>query len=449
MAQLIQFPCPVCASILRLPFESGGRRGPCPSCGHDIVAPDPLRGTPAHLPAVHVPQVVPVQEFRPFQESIPLVPPAARVEVPDFEPFANEPPSRHEAEEITLPAKPPSESPAPSTATEPAPPVEQVPTASCPHRAMFLPAMVLTAVISLLAGYLAGSRPRPAAANPPPSTEAAPAIKVEKSEPAPAPPATLGDSSAAAKTEPILVKPAAPVAEPVAEPVKPKEEPKPEPAPPAAPQKTSAMAEAALKAFLEAPDWSTRAAHVLFPDKVRAAMEAYSRTQPDGPTAFESLSVENSYTDKQSGSTLFIFKVVTPNLPSGFPVAVSETRNGWNVDWQTFVEFRDDHFKKFADGPPGKSGRFHLITTTPPAERAASTENEHFAPILLDPPMPGRQRMAYVRKSTDLHAKLKAATANGAIFTPVLEVAKRETPDRRSYLEIVSIAATDWLPVEP
>lgn len=442
MAQLIQFPCPFCASTLRLPFESGGRRGPCPSCGHDIVAPDPLRGVPAHLPAVHHAPAVPIQEFRPFQESMPLVPPAPQLDRQNDEPFAGVPIIRQEAEEITLPATPKTESPVPSTAPEPAAPVELVAAAPCPHRMMFLPALVLTAVISMLAGYLAGSRPKPA-----PQVE--PVIKVEKSEPAPVPPATLGDSAAATKTEPILVKPAAPVAEPVEPKEEPKEEPKPEPVPPAPPQKASAMAEAALKAFLEAPDWSTRAAHVLFPEKVRAVMEAYSRTRPDGPTPFDSLSVENSYTDKQSGSTLFIFKVTTPNLPSGFPVAVSETRDGWNVDWQTFVEFRDDHFKTFADGPPGKTGRFHLITTSPPAERAASTENDHFASILLDPPMPGRQRMAYVRKSTELHAKLKAATANGAIFTPVLEVAKRETPDRRSYLEIVSITATDWLPVEP
>ncbi len=451
MAQVIQFPCPVCASTLRLPFELGGRRGPCPSCGHEIVAPDPLRGIPAHLPAPPQEQVPVVREFRPFQESLPMVPPPARVEAPTYEPFASDAPAM-DADARAIEVDVPAAESVPSTPILQAPQSEAG--AACPHRAAFLPALILTAVISLAAGYLAGSRPGLGPARIVPAEPSSPQPAAKSPDSVPSVVDSNRPAAASAPVQaPVLVKPAIQSPEvpaaPHAEPVPPKEEPKPVPAPAAEPKKASAMAEAALRAFLEAPDWSTRAAHVLFPEKLRAAMEAYSRNAPDGPTPFVSLSVENSYTDKQSGSTLFIFKVVTESLPTGFPVAVSETRNGWNVDWKTFVEFRDDHFRKFADGPADKTGRFHLIASAPPADRAAGTENEHFSSILLDPPLPGRQRMAYVRKSTELHTKLKAATAEGAIFTPVLELAKRSTPDGRSYLEVVSIAATDWLPTEP
>lgn len=381
-----------------------------------------------------------------------MVPPMARSESPAFEPFALEPPVPE--------AHPPLEEPELVAAVAPASPTPAAvpaptPSASCPHRAAFLPALVLTAVISLLAGYLAGSRPggfAPREADAGGKSQAAPAATKPESTIAAQPPVSP-DAAPSPIQEPVLVKPAIQpepaTPPPVVKTTPPKEEIQPEPSPAEEPKKASAMAEAALRAFLEAPDWSTRAAHVLYPEKVRAAMEAYSRGVQDGPTPFVSLSVENSYTDKQTGSTLFIFKVVTESIPSGFPVAVSETRNGWNVDWKTFVEFRDDHFRKFADGPPDKTARFHLIASAPPADRAAGAENEHFSPILLDPPVPGRQRLAYVRKSTDVHAKLKAATAGGAIFTPVLEVAKRSAPDGRSYLEVLSIAATDWLPAEP
>ncbi len=283
------------------------------------------------------------------------------------------------------------------------------------QRTILLLSILLTAVLCLVAGYLIGAR----------SHQPAPSLAPARTLPPP----------------PVV---------PVVETPAPKVEPTPEPPPPPketpTPVKASAAAEAALKAFLDAPDWSSRAAHVLAPETTRAAMEANSRMVPDGPTPYQSISIQNSYTDKTTGNTLFIYQVVTTTHPTGIPVAVVETDNGWQVDWQTFVEFRDNQFQDFADGPVDETRRFHLIVSAPPAPRAANTENEHFSSFLLDPPFPGHQQIAYVRKTSEIHATLMAATENGAIFTPVLEVVKRKTPDDKSYLEITNIIAHDWLP---
>lgn len=290
---------------------------------------------------------------------------------------------------------------------------------------VFVLSLLLTAVVCLVVGYFVGLRSNWLVAN-------TPFPKLEIPQPDPEPP-----------TKTVLVKPPASDLPTTSPPPPP---PAPEIPPAAENIKASAMAEAALKAFLEAPDWTTRNAHVLLAEKMRAAMQAYSLESNDGPTPYESISVENSYTDKDSGSTLFIFKVTTKQHPQGFPVAVAETSSGWQVDWESFIEFRDDLFKSFVEGPAGKTGRFHLIVTAPPQARAANTENEHFSSFLLDPPLPGRQRMAYVKKTSEIHDRLKQMTSNG-IFTPVLEVAKRTTPDGKSYLEITRIIAEDWLPV--
>jgi hypothetical protein len=299
---------------------------------------------------------------------------------------------------------------------------------------VFVLSLLLTAVICLVTGYMVGVRSDWLVANTPfPKLEAIP-------EPVEAPTKTVLVKPPV--SEPELTPPVQPSVEPVPEPETPPiSEPQPEPA------KASAMAESALKAFLDAPDWTTRSAYVLLPEKVRTTMEAYSRTAADGPTSYKSVSVENSYTDRKTGNTLFIFKVVTNQHPSGFPAAVSETSSGWLVDWESFIEFRDDQFKAFADGPADRTGRFHLIVSSPPPSRAANTENEHFSSFLLDPPIPDRQRMAYVKKSADIHARLREMTASG-IFTPVLEVAKRKTPDGKTYLEITAIIAEDWLPAK-
>jgi hypothetical protein len=214
-----------------------------------------------------------------------------------------------------------------------------------------------------------------------------------------------------------------------------------------APVKASAAAEATLRAFLEAPDWAARSAYVLHPEQSRTAMESYSQLHPDGPTRFNSITLQHGEIDPQSGSTLFIFQVDIDAKPNGIPVVVVETPQGWLVDWAAFVEFRDDWFASFAEGPAGKSGRFHVVVS-PNAGTSEDgwTENEHFESYLLQTPTPGSGRIAYIAKTSPLAAELATATDAGRIFTPVLELKKVESPDGRTYLEITKILATDWRP---
>lgn len=367
MADVIQFNCPACGITLRLPLQMAAFEGPCPSCSRTIVAPDPHHDTAAYEPA-------------------PSPPPQPEVEPPQ---------------------RPPSTPPQPFSSRQ---------------RGVLVLAILLTAVVSLLAGTILGARSNRLPARIPFLTMTSEKPESSRSSLHPKPPQPQEPA--------VEIMP-----ESVVMPEKKTES-----------TKASAVAESALKAFLEAPDWATRSSYVLAPDKVRTAMESYSHQAPDGPTPFKSIAIQNSYLDKHSGYTLFIFQVVTEQHPTGIPVAVTESSTGWVVDWLTFIEFRDDLFKSFADGPANQNGRFHLLVSAPPSPRTASTENEHFVSFLLDPPLPDRQRIAYVRKNSGILATLSAATSSGAVFTPVLEVAKRNTADGKSYLEIVSILAHDWLP---
>ena len=415
MAEVIQFHCPACGTMLRLPLELAAQKGPCPECDREIIAPDPYRGIGA-LEAPAAVAFAPPEALPAFADSPPLVPRELEIMVHSAPPEEKETPVIPE----TIPAAPENKVPAGS-----------------PKTTLVL-SCLLSFAVALAMGYALGVRTYSHFTSSPPTAPVIPPVKeiepiapVEPPPPAPAPePAPVPEKPAIEETKAEIPKP-----EP------PKEAPKPE-----APVKASAAAEASLRAFLEAPDWATRNAHVLFPEAVRSAMEAYSHVAPDGPTPFKSIAVKQSQTDDKTGNTLFIFQVDTEAVPTGIPVAVAETPKGWLVDWQTFVEFRDDLFKKFADGPAGQKQRFHLIVSTPPPARAAKTENENFASFLLDPPLPGRQQIAFVLKNSEAYQICQAATDAGGIFTPVLEVTKLNTPEGQGYLQILEISATDWIP---
>lgn len=305
--------------------------------------------------------------------------------------------------------------------------------------------LLLSSMLALLAGFVLGydwhrrthSQAPPPASTLTPESTAPPILEavVEPDKPIPSP----------EQIEPIPIKVKPFIEQPVEDSAV---DPKPEPAPEPEPEKISAAAEATLHAFLGAPDWAARSAYVLFPDKVRPAMEAYSRVVPDGPTPFKSISVQHSHLDEKTGYTLFVFFVKTEKFPDGIPVAVQETQMGWLIDWQAFVEFRDEHFQKFVTGPIHQTGRFHLIVNRPTPERAAKNDNQHFSSLSVRSPMSPTQQIAYVAKTTEAFATIEAATENGTPLSAVLEITKRNTKEGKTYLEVVNLIATDWLPSE-
>ncbi len=419
---------------LRLPLALAGQQGPCPGCHGEIVAPDPHRGVGAK-PAEAPPPPPEPEPFKPFAESPPLVLREQEDPVKLPEPVVQRPVRAIED------APPPREVPAPVLR----------PAAASSQLQVGILACVLSALLGLVIGYAMGARsvkaapvspaishvetpvaPSPVAAidvTPPPDKPVAEAV-VElappKLEPAPE-----------VDSVPLAIEPVPPVPEPLPE--------EPNVAPPEAP-KISAAAEASLRAFLDAPDWASRSAHVLSPESVKNAMEAYSHVAPDGQTPFKSIVVKDSHIDPKDGSTLFLFFVMTEKFPDGLPVALKETLDGWLVDWATFVEFRDSLFEKFADGPPAKAGVFHLVITKPDANRAASTENANFASFLLQSPMSTKTQLAFVNKNSELFDTIQAATEGGRLFSPVVEVAKRKTAGGKPYLEVEKIVSNDWFP---
>jgi hypothetical protein len=400
MPDLLQFFCPACGASLKVPASMAGISGPCPCCRREIAAPGPSE----------------------IRQTLTISPPPRE---PEFRPLAATT-TDSQGEETSTPkvAPPPPESAPPKSPVDaPDHPESRFAISSpkTPHRAVLVLSILLTAVLGLLAGYVIGARSHWLVSRiaPPVVRPATPPVNL----PPPEPPA---------KTVIAIA--------PVDEPTEPAPVPKPNPV------NASAAAEAALKAFFDAPDWTTRSSCVLNPAKVRTAMEIHSRIGPDGPISWKSLSLSNSHTDTVSGNTTFIFKAVTERHPTGIPVAIVETPSGWLVDWESFVEFHDDLFKRFVDGPADQTAQFHLIASQPPADRAARTENEHFVSFLLDPPLPERQQLAYVKKGSGAQIQLSEATASGSPFTPVLELARKTSPDGKNYLEILAVKADNWLP---
>ena len=224
----------------------------------------------------------------------------------------------------------------------------------------------------------------------------------------------------------------------------------PMPAPPP-PEPAKLDADATLKAFLEAPDWRERAKHVLVPDQVRELIEKHAAQAGDGPIPVTAVHLD----DLQAAN--YLYKVKTVELPDGFPVALIATDEGPKVDWEAFVGFHDDHFRKFAEGPVGRSGIFQLLVKPDPSE---NEEGAHFQRFRLGVPMPDREQLAWMKKDAVGLAKLRAVFQGGPSLDKatvdkmvegqgvpvVLALEKKETNDGKAFIEITDYVAFGWGP---
>lgn len=334
----------------------------------------------------------------------------------------------------------PQREPAAPVATSPAGPVKLV-------RTVWILSCAVAALAGLVTGYLLGLRgPRPPAAEnqqqkvQPQQVPATPPNRLEAPTPEPQPAEPEPD------TPPVAPPPVTPP--PVEPALPPDQSATPSPAEEEVPLKVIPAPEAALKAFLAAPDWKSRALHVLQPAETAPKMEAYHASTPDGPTAYTSLRADASHDDGEKNARLLTYLIVTEALPDGFPVALVETPEGWKIDWETFVEFRDDHFGRFAAGQGGETGAFHVLVRNTHYFGEAFAGSDQLTAFRLDPPLPDRNHYAFVPTGSELHKTLAGVTEWGRPFAPVLQLVRKQHGDRKFHLEIEAILAPNWRPRE-
>ena len=377
----------------------------CPACGAILTVPAAAAGIQGPCPKCWQEIVSPDPE-RGLPARLPGLPPG-----PPAEPF---PAPAVAASEDT----PAADSPAPTTRV-----AATSPPAPAPRRRGWALPTLLSALLFSGVGYFLGKGQR----------EAAPIL------PSPAP-----------KIPPTPRNPPLPAPAPTPAPATDPAAPTPPPAP--APDAIEAPdTEGALRDFLEAPDWQSRGRSVLSPDRVLAAMEKHADAHGDGPIATTSVTLL-----EVSGAN-HIFKVCTPTIPAGFPVAVTLTDEGPMIDWESFIGFHDDHFRKFLEGAEGATGTFDLLVR--PEPQTAEDASAHFLRYRLSVPMPDREVIAWIRKDSDVLAKLRAIFGGSGGLDPgtitrlgetgvplTLKLAKRRTNDDRTFIEIEGFVALGWAP---
>lgn len=115
----------------------------------------------------------------------------------------------------------------------------------------------------------------------------------------------------------------------------------------------------ALRKFLEVPTWSERAAYVKKPDVMKPLMEKYAAVSGDGPIVVSSINFIERFTKEKDAYCTF--EVSGGFLPHPVLAIVEQPANGpAQVDWESFVEFKDDLLLKFLESNGGPNQKFRV-----------------------------------------------------------------------------------------
>ena len=172
-----------------------------------------------------------------------------------------------------------------------------------------------------------------------------------KSNPEPPPPATK-------PTVPKPVQPKQQAASPAAEATlssQPGELPKYKLVPPECKQAINGLLQ-----FLNAKNWEERLKHCQIKERIEPKVKAYYSTHPDGPVEVDEIQYLRHDEDTPPAKGLHaVFVLSSRSWAHPLPVMVRATKDFAQVDWLTFIEFKDDLLEKFLANYTDLPGQFH------------------------------------------------------------------------------------------
>lgn len=204
----------------------------------------------------------------------------------------------------------------------------------------------------------------------------------------------------------------------------------------------------ALLNFLKAETLEERLKYTLAAPVMKPYMQQYYAAQPSGPVAVDSIGLVRLDSNPQVGNgTHALFGVESRAWEYPVPVMLEETDKGFQVDWLSFVEFKDRLLERFFEGYQEGAARFHVgITRTHYFEdKVPNTANKDAFRVSPAPPNPFVTTV-FVEKDSQLGRELKERIPWGAHVWAIAELEWVKLGSQQ-WVQLVGVPQLNWYSV--
>ena len=200
----------------------------------------------------------------------------------------------------------------------------------------------------------------------------------------------------------------------------------------------------ALKSFLAAPDWKTRAKYVQTPDKLKSTMEQYYQQNPSPAISVGQIQLlRHDKNPNTGGGPHCVFQIAGGELKQPIPVMVEQEENDWKVDWLTFTEFKDELLQKFLSEYQDEPRRFHVMM-----RRTHYFDNDVPSPDMacyeVQPPMPGFSEYVFVPVHSRLIGELDRSFGWGVAKSAAIVELQWRKLDNHQWVELTAVPQYNW-----
>lgn len=218
------------------------------------------------------------------------------------------------------------------------------------------------------------------------------------------------------------------------------------------PEEGKAAAEALLK-FLSAKDFKERLRYTLGATSMKPLMDRYYQAQPSGPIQVDAIGLVRLDPKPQmgGGGAHAVFGVESRAWEYPVPVMLEEGKDGFQVDWLSFVEFKDRILEKFFETYQEGPARFHVILTRVHdfEGKVPNSENKDAFHLRPAPPNPYLNTV-FAEKDSQMGRELKDRIPWGAQVWAIVDLEWVKLGSQQ-WVQLVGVPQLNWysVPIEP
>lgn len=213
------------------------------------------------------------------------------------------------------------------------------------------------------------------------------------------------------------------------------------------PEEAKPAAEALMK-FLTARSLDERIALSLAADTMRPLMERYYEHQPAGPVHVDAVGlVRFDPKPQMGGGAHAVFGLESKEWEYPIPVMLEEGKEGFKVDWLSFVEFKDRLLEGFFETYQEGSARFHVGMTRTHYfdDRVPNSGSKDAFRISPAPPNPWNS-LVFLDKDSALARDLRDRVPWGAQVWAIVELEWVKLGNLK-WVQLAAVPQLNWYSV--
>jgi hypothetical protein len=180
-------------------------------------------------------------------------------------------------------------------------------------------------------------------------------------------------------------------------------------------------------------------------ESLETIIRDYHKENPIEPLAEAVVELEYSGVMPATGDKAHIFTILHPRHPRGFPVSAERTPQGFRIDWQSYIQWRDGWLARFLEKKPAEPETlFVVLRRTHYFNDDVPTLEEKLS-FKITSAVPGDEgAVAFVDRHSAVGRSLAELYEWRTLYFPVVELQWVPTKNGGQYLKINRVVRPTW-----